>query len=91
MREQWGASGLYLAATAAGLADVDAITISAAQMASDESSLQSAAVAAILATMTNTLTKGVLAATIGSRALGVRVLIPSILALIFGGVTLWIL
>jgi uncharacterized membrane protein (DUF4010 family) len=91
MREQWGASGLYLAATAAGLADVDAITISAAQMASDESSLQTAAVAAALATMTNTLTKGVLAGTIGGRALGMRILIPSILALIFGAAVLWVL
>lgn len=91
MREQWGTSGLYLAATAAGLADVDAITISIAQMNFDDSARQSATLAAVLATMTNTVTKCVLAGVLGGRGLGLRVGIPSAIAMICGAIALWVL
>jgi uncharacterized membrane protein (DUF4010 family) len=91
MHEQWGASGLYLAATASGLADVDAITISIAQMNFEEAGRQSATLAAVLATMTNTVTKCGLAGFLGGRELGLRIAIPSAVALICGGVALWIL
>jgi uncharacterized membrane protein (DUF4010 family) len=84
----WGSSGLYLAATAAGLADVDAITISIARMTSGELPLQSATIAATLAAMTNTLTKGLLAASIGGKMIGIKILIPVATALAGGATAL---
>ena len=90
MQQWWGSTGLYLIAAAAGTADVDAITISLARTVHLESAWQSVAQAVMLAAMTNTLTKGVLSAVIGGKALGLRVLVPVALALISGGIVLWL-
>jgi uncharacterized membrane protein (DUF4010 family) len=89
LQELWGSSGLYVAATAAGLADVDAITISIARMTTAELSIHTGVIAAFLAAMTNTITKGVLAAVIGGSNLGLRILVPVAVAIAFGGVAVW--
>ncbi len=70
--EHWfGSSGVYLASTIAGLTDVDAITLSVAQLAAEETLVLSVAVMAILlAAVTNTLVKGLIARMSGSRELG---------------------
>lgn len=85
----WGSSGLYVAATAAGLADVDAITISIARMSSQQLSLQSGAIAAMLAATTNTLTKGLIASSIGGKTLGIKILVPVAAATVWGAIVLW--
>jgi uncharacterized membrane protein (DUF4010 family) len=91
MQEWFGQAGLYVVAVASGLADVDAISVSVARTLGPESAWPSAARAVMFAAMTNTLTKGVLAQSIGGTALGTRVIVPVVLALTFGGVALWLL
>jgi len=66
-----GESGIYLAALAAGLADVDAITLAASKQAADGLlSAESSALAITLAVASNTVVKGSLALGAGGRAFG---------------------
>ncbi len=65
-----GNQGLYLAATIAGLTDVDALTLSTARNAGSE--LGPATIAILLAIAANTTVKSCLAAGIGGKALGKR-------------------
>ena len=81
--QYYGASGMYAAGALAGLADVDAFTISAAGLARHGVLAQSTAGASILvAGAMNTLVKGVIAAVLGGPALR-RIILP-----IFGLMTL---
>ena len=65
-----GDTGLYLAAAAAGLTDVDAITLAMANLASgDPANLPIAARAIMIAVMANTLAKSGMAVGLGSPAL----------------------
>lgn len=66
-----GEKGIYLTSIIAGLADVDAITlsISALTRVGGSISLESGKYAIILATISNTLTKGALVFSIGSKSL----------------------
>lgn len=81
--QYYGASGMYVAGALAGLADVDAFTISAAGLARQGVLAQSPAGASILvAGAMNTLVKGGIAAVLGGPALR-RVILP-----IFGLMTL---
>jgi uncharacterized membrane protein (DUF4010 family) len=84
-----GDRGLYLGAAAAGLADVDAITLSiAAMMNRGEIAGATAVGAVLLAAATNTAVKSALAITIGGRRFGARVAISLVAALV-GGTALW--
>jgi uncharacterized membrane protein (DUF4010 family) len=81
--QYYGASGMYAAGAVAGLADVDAFTISAAGLARQGVLAQGTAGASILvAGAVNTLVKGVIAAVLGGPELR-RVILP-----IFGFMTL---
>jgi uncharacterized membrane protein (DUF4010 family) len=81
--QYYGASGMYVTGTLAGLADVDAFTISAAGLAQQGVLAGSTAGAAILlAGAMNTLVKGGIAVVLGGPALR-RVILP-----IFGIMTL---
>lgn len=75
--ERWfGSSGVYVASTIAGLTDVDAITLSVAQLTrSGTLTLTVAATAIILAAITNTLVKAAIARSVGSPVLGRALLI----------------
>ena len=66
-----GEKGIYLTSIIAGLADVDAITLSISDLTrtGGSISLESGKFAIILATISNTLTKGALVFSIGSKAL----------------------
>jgi uncharacterized membrane protein (DUF4010 family) len=76
-----GARGVYLASLLAGLTDVDAITLSMAQMSSrDPQATETAARAVALAVVANTLVKGGIAASAGAPVLR-RILLPLALAL----------
>jgi len=55
-----GETGIYLLATVSGLADVDAITLSLANMAHADLAADVASRAILLATLVNTLVKGIL-------------------------------
>lgn len=79
--QYYGSSGVYAAGALAGLADVDAFTVSAARLAHDSVLLPRTANAAILlAGASNTLVKGGIAVVLGGEGLR-RVIIPAFAAL----------
>jgi uncharacterized membrane protein (DUF4010 family) len=84
--EYLGDEGLLLAAAAAGLADVDAITLAASAEASQGTmSVELAALAIAIAVAANTLVKGGIALVAGGRRFGVGVAIGFAAALAAAG------
>jgi uncharacterized membrane protein (DUF4010 family) len=73
LRQAFGERGVIALAAASGVTDVDAITLSLARMSSSELATDVAAFAMILAAAANNAAKGVLAWSLGGRALGLRV------------------
>jgi uncharacterized membrane protein (DUF4010 family) len=87
-QEYVGTTGVYASAALAGLADVDAITLSLAELHRSGAVGSAAAPAIALAAVVNTLVKAGLAALVGGPALGRRV-VPALLAtLAVGGAAL---
>jgi len=85
-----GVGGAYAAAGLAGLADVDAISLSMARLAEGELSRRAASNAIVIACLTNTASKGALAAALGGAALA-RKLVPALaLAAAAGLAALWL-
>jgi uncharacterized membrane protein (DUF4010 family) len=83
-----GTAGVYASAALAGLADVDAITLSLAEL-HRSGALERASVPAIgVAALVNTLTKAVIATALGGRALGRGVMPGLLLALALGALAL---
>ncbi len=79
VQEEFGDEALYVVSVVSGLTDMDAITLSTARMAESEEISDSMAWKLILiATMSNLVFKGGMAAVIGGRALG------KIVGLLFG-------
>ncbi|MGD2041545.1 MAG: DUF4010 domain-containing protein, partial [Anaerolineae bacterium] len=76
-------AGLYAAAVLAGFADVDAITLSMAELAKPGGSVavETAARAIVLATIANTVVKGGMALTLGAVTLR-RVLLPPLVVML---------
>lgn len=84
-------TGIYLSSIVSGVADVDAITLSMAELSrSGNLELPTAARAIILAVMANTLVKGAIVVSTGSIQLR-RTMIPGILAILAAGITMAIL
>lgn len=82
----FGSSGIYAAGALAGLADVDAFTISAAGLARQGVLARSTAGGSILlAGAMNTLVKGGIAAFLGGRALR-RVILPIFVAMVLAAI-----
>ena len=80
-----GETGLYLAGAAAGLTDVDAISLSMANLATaDAESLQVAARTIVIAVLSNTLMKTGMAVFLGAPALRRTLLLATLLVLIAG-------
>src|SRR5262247_4561342 len=80
-----GEMGLYLAGALAGLTDVDAISLSMANLAAaDAASLSVAGRTVVIAVVSNTLLKCILAASLGAPELR-RVLIPATAAILVAG------
>jgi len=69
----FGEAGTYVASVVAGLADVDAITLSMATLAKTSLGADIAVTAITLATMTNTLVKLAITYILGTREFGMRV------------------
>jgi uncharacterized membrane protein (DUF4010 family) len=76
-------AGLYVASTLAGLTDVDAITLSMAELSSAHGSIAipTASVAVVLAVISNTVVKGAIAFAVGSDTLR-RALLPPFIAML---------
>lgn len=85
-----GSRGVYVSSVLAGITDVDAITLSIADMHKGGMDAGVANVAIVLAVTTNTLVKATLAASVGGKRLGVRVGGALGAALVAGFVVLWV-
>lgn len=81
----WGDTGIYILAAVSGLADVDAITLSLANMAKNEIHPQIASQAIVLAVIVNTIVKAVLASWICGAGLAKR-LLPAFLLITLCGI-----
>ncbi|MFB1486775.1 MULTISPECIES: MgtC/SapB family protein [unclassified Thiocapsa] len=88
--ESWvGASGIMMLAAASGIADVDAITLTIARISRDELPLGIAVSSIVIAAAVNSLVKGIIAASVGGRALGLRVALPLLGAGLAGLAVAW--
>lgn len=83
--EYFGERGVYFTAFFSGIFDVDAITISMVNLhKSDQITTIAAGAAIIIATLTNTLSKGFIVLFFGSRGVGLRVLCALFIIAAFG-------
>lgn len=84
-----GDTGVYVAALASGLADVDAITLSMAELSRGDGNVadSTAANAIVLAAASNTAVKGALVWTIGSPGIR-RLVVPAVVGAVTASVTL---
>ena len=73
LQQSFGTAGILVTAAASGIADVDAISISMARMASQTVEPRLAAQAILIAVSMNTIAKAVMAAWVAGSALGWRV------------------
>jgi uncharacterized membrane protein (DUF4010 family) len=90
-KDRFGSSGLYTVALLSGLTDVDAITLSTAQLAHGKQLSPDIAWRAILvASMSNLVFKAGIVAVLGDRRLLWRILMLFALALLSGGTILWL-
>jgi uncharacterized membrane protein (DUF4010 family) len=89
-KDLFGDRGLYPVAILSGLTDMDAITLSSAEMARDgRVDTLTAARLIIMASLANMVFKAGMVAALGSRALFLRIAIVFSAALIGGGLLLW--
>ncbi len=79
-----GVAGLYLLAAISGLADVDAITLSAARLTQGGLDTTAGATVVMIAAGVNTLVKAGLAVFLGGRAMALRIL-PATVAMLAAG------
>jgi len=79
-----GVAGLYLLAAISGLADVDAITLSAARLSQGGLDTTAGATVVLIAAGVNTLVKAGLAVVLGGRAMALRIL-PATVAMLAAG------
>lgn len=84
LTDYFGQAGLYPLAVIGGLADVDALTLTLARSRLDPALGEATAFAIVLAAISNTVVKAVLACWIGGRALALRVVPPLALAVVAG-------
>ena len=86
-----GEAGVLMLATASGIADVDAITLSLARMSQDELAVRVAVLGIIVAAAVNTVVKGGMATVIGGRHVGLRVGLPLLASAVLGLLAAWFL
>ena len=90
LKWEFGESGLFALAAAAGVADVDAITLSLARMSSEDLAPRTAALGIIVAAASNSLAKGLMATLIGGIRIGLMVGIPLLVAAVSGVLLAWL-
>jgi uncharacterized membrane protein (DUF4010 family) len=86
-----GDAGVLMLATASGLADVDAITLSLARMSQDELAVRVAVMGIVIAAAVNSLVKGGMATVIGDGQVGLRVGVPLLASALAGLSAVWLL
>lgn len=87
----FGDTGLYLLAVTSGLADVDALTLSLARLSGQSLSLPTAAIGITLAVTSNSLSKAIMAALLGTVPLAAWVGGTSLAALTAGIGAFWLI
>lgn len=90
-RDHFGSAGLYVVAGFSGLTDVDAITLSSAQLA-EAGAIESSTAwrSIIIAIMANFVFKFATVAALGSRLLTARLAAAFMAAIVCGGALLWL-
>jgi uncharacterized membrane protein (DUF4010 family) len=90
-KEHFGDRGLYFVAALSGLTDMDAITLSTAQMMmADRIAIDTGWRMMLVGAMSNILLKGLVVAALGSRQLLLRVGVFFGASLLGGGIVLWL-
>ena len=84
LRSTLGSAGVLLVAGVSGVADADALTISMARLGGNGHDPQTAAQAIMIGVAVNTVTKALMAISIGGRSLGLTVIAASLTALAAG-------
>lgn len=87
--ENFGSSGTYIAGAISGITDVDAITLSMARLARNDSSSTLAMNTILLAALSNTLVKLCIVLLVGSRKL-VKAALPGFIAIFAVGTALFL-
>nr|WP_296747652.1 MgtC/SapB family protein [Thioalkalivibrio sp.] len=90
LSEFYGDAGIYLLAAASGIADVDAITLSLANMTGEDLTVSVAALAVLTAALVNAAVKAALSLGIGGRPVGLRVTSATAAVMVTGLLTWWI-
>ncbi|RLA20653.1 MAG: hypothetical protein DRQ61_04035 [Gammaproteobacteria bacterium] len=72
----FGETGIYLLAALSGIADVDPINLTLSRMSSTELSIDVAVLGIVIASVSNTLVKALLALFIGGATIGMKTLLP---------------
>ncbi len=84
----FGNEGLYILAALSGIADVDAISISMAEMAGASITVEVAALSVVIAAFINTLVKGGMVAVLCGGQMAVRIGVVFTVVMLSGGVAL---
>lgn len=84
LRQWLGDMGIYVLAATSGITDVDPITLSLTRMSVESIAASTAVVGIVIAASVNNLVKSVMAASIGTRRLGLFVGIPMAVSLMAG-------
>lgn len=90
LQNWFGEAGLLSLAAASGVADVDAITLSLADMSQDDLTLSIAVTGIVIAASVNSLVKGAMAVFIGGRDIGQRVGLPLLGSAVGGLLSVWL-
>jgi uncharacterized membrane protein (DUF4010 family) len=90
LQNWFGEAGVLVLAAASGVADVDAITLSLAQMSHDDLVLRIAVTGILIAAAVNSLVKGGMATVVGGFKIGLRVGLPLLWSAIGGLLTVWL-
>ncbi|MFC4260691.1 MgtC/SapB family protein [Marinobacter lacisalsi] len=90
LQEWLGDIGIYVLAATSGITDVDAITLSLTRMSRDGIAAGTAVLGIVIAASVNNLVKTTMAATIGTRRLGLLVGVPMALSLAAGLAVAWV-
>jgi len=88
--ENLGAGGAIIGALALGLADVDAVTVSMAQLTPQPLSLNDASLAILAAVVSNNLSKIAIGAIVGRGSFAVQILVMAVVCFLAGAAAYWV-
>ncbi|MCM0147236.1 MgtC/SapB family protein [Photobacterium galatheae] len=90
LQEWFGDTGTYVLSAVSGITDVDAITLALGRQSHIQLSIQTAALGIVLAACVNSVVKMLMAWFIGSRTLGVYVVLPVMTSVVAAALWAWV-